>query len=228
MTQPHIGTENESGLHATLKRLFARPGDQLEVPVASYIVDIVRGEQLVEIQTSGFSSIRPKLEALLPDHPIQVVHPIATEKWLVKLDPESGERIGRRKSPKHGHLLDVFDEVLRIPHLIGDPHLTLTVALIQEEELRCNDGHGSWRRRGVSIVGHELLELVDTVHLRTPDDYLALLPDELPIPFTNRELAAASPLRLRQAQRATYALVKMGALRRPKRRGRAWLHEPQP
>jgi len=32
-----------------LKQWYARPGDQLEVELDGFIVDIVRGEQLIEI-----------------------------------------------------------------------------------------------------------------------------------------------------------------------------------
>ena len=60
-----IGTLNEKPLHEALKRWYAQAGDRLEVPVDGSVVDIVRGELLVEIQTRNFSAIRRKLEKLL-------------------------------------------------------------------------------------------------------------------------------------------------------------------
>jgi hypothetical protein len=67
----------------------------------------------------------------------------------------------RRKSPRRGKLEDLFLELVRIPHLINHPNLTLEVLLIREEEIRHADGKGSWRRRGVSIIDHRLLEIID-------------------------------------------------------------------
>ena len=46
-----IGTLNEKPLHAALKDWCARPGDQFEVFVDGFVVDIVRGNLLIEIQT---------------------------------------------------------------------------------------------------------------------------------------------------------------------------------
>ena len=46
---------------------------------------------------------------------------------------------------------------VRTPHLIGDPNFTLEVLLVDLEQLRCADGHRSWRRRGDTIVDTWLL-----------------------------------------------------------------------
>ena len=56
-----IGTLNENPLHAALKAWYARPGDRIEVPVDGFIVDIVRDDLLVEIQTGNFSAVKEKL-----------------------------------------------------------------------------------------------------------------------------------------------------------------------
>ena len=39
---PKIGTLRESSLHASLKELYARPGDELEAVREGYVVDLVR------------------------------------------------------------------------------------------------------------------------------------------------------------------------------------------
>jgi len=158
-----IGVRNEKSLHAALKQWYARPGDQLEVQVDGFIVDIVRGDQLIEIQTRNLAAIRRKLCALLEGHPVRLVYPIAKEKWIVRMT-SSGERvIGRRKSPKVGRLSDLFDELVSIPELINHQTFVLEIALIQEEEVRRADGRGSWRRGGQSIHDHKLLQVLETV-----------------------------------------------------------------
>src|SRR5262245_41716920 len=65
-----IGVLNESPLHAALKQWYARPGDLLETAVDGFVVDIVRGDVLIEIQTGHFAAIRSKLASLLQSHPV--------------------------------------------------------------------------------------------------------------------------------------------------------------
>ncbi len=51
-----INTYNEKSLHAALKVWYAGEEGRTEVPVDGYIVDVVLGEQLIEIQTASFAS----------------------------------------------------------------------------------------------------------------------------------------------------------------------------
>ena len=131
-----ISTLNEKPLHAALKEWYAEPGDRFEVPVDGYIIDIVRGDLLVEIQTRSFSSLRKKLAALTDCHPVHLVHPIAQEKWIVKLGDDGHSHTSRRKSPKRGTVEDIFAELVSFPQLLAHPCFTLEVLLIQEDEIR--------------------------------------------------------------------------------------------
>ena len=47
-----IGTLNEGALHAQLKDWYRRRGDRVEQLVDGFVVDLVRSELLVEIQTA--------------------------------------------------------------------------------------------------------------------------------------------------------------------------------
>ncbi len=125
-------------------------GDELEVKVDEFIVDVLRGELLVEIQTQNFSAIKKKLIKLLLNNKVRLVYTIAELKWIVHVS-RSGEFVRRRKSPKKGKVIDLFHELVHTPSLIKDRNFSLEVLLIEEEEVRCNDGGGSWRRRGVSV-----------------------------------------------------------------------------
>ena len=58
---PGIGTLRERPLHASLKRWYAEPGDRTEVAVDGYVIDLVRGDLLIEVQTRGLSSARHKV-----------------------------------------------------------------------------------------------------------------------------------------------------------------------
>ena len=107
---PHIGTLREKPLHASLKKWCAERGDRFEVKVDRYVIDVVREDLLIEIQTRGFSSMKKKLTRLLElGHRVRIVHPISITKTIVRLG-DDGEIIGRRKSPKHGSPLDIFGD----------------------------------------------------------------------------------------------------------------------
>lgn len=206
-----IGTLSERSLHAAIKEWYAQPGDVLEARVDGYVIDLVRGELLVEIQTRNCGALKRKLERLLDAHPVRLVHPIAHERWLVKID-QDGVIIERRKSPGRGRVEHIFREMVSIPHLIVHPHFELEVLITREEEIRRDDGRGSWRRKGWSIVDRRLIEVLDRHLFQSPADFLALLPADLPQPFTNRNLAQALHQRLHVAQKMTYCLTKMGVL----------------
>jgi hypothetical protein len=143
-----IGLLNEKPLHAALKSWYAGPNDRFEVPVAGYVIDIVRDDLLIEIQTGNFSSMKIKLGQLVAKHPVRLVYPLAHEKWLVKLPKEDGDKRKRRKSPKRGQVTDIFRELVSFPELLLEPNFSLEVLLIQEEEVRRYDGQRGWRRRG--------------------------------------------------------------------------------
>jgi hypothetical protein len=62
---PRIGTLNEGALHAQLKDWYRCPGDRIAQVVNGFVVDLVRGDLLVEIQTGSFAPLRRKLELKL-------------------------------------------------------------------------------------------------------------------------------------------------------------------
>lgn len=224
MADGGIGTLGERSLHAALKAWYAEPGDVFEVAIDDYVVDVVRGDLLIEIQTRHFSAMKRKLARLTEAHRVRLVHPIAAEKWIVKYGPDGLTQVDRRRSPKRGSALDVFYELVSFPQLLERDSLSIEVLLTREEEIRVNDGLGSWRRRGWSIVDSRLLEVVDRVVLASPGDCVALLPEGLPDPFTTRDVADALGEPIRLVQKMAYCLREMGAIDTVGRRGRAYLY----
>ncbi len=221
---PHIGTLRERPLHASLKEWCAEPGDQLEVKVDRYVIDLVRGDLLIEIQTRGFASMKKKLHRLLEqERRVLVVYPIPTTKRIVRLD-EDGEILGKRKSPKRGSLLDVFAELVSFPHLIAHPGFSLRLVLIEEDEYRKREENKAWRRHGWVVQERRLVEVVETWDVASPADLVALLP-ALPDTFTTADLASAAECPRRLAQQATYCLRNMGAAEIVGNEGRAHLYK---
>ena len=214
----------EKSLHADLKAWYARPGDGVEVPLEGFIIDIVRGDLLVEIQTQNFSAIKDKLIALTPHHPVRLVYPIAREKWIVKLAKEGGERISRRKSPKRGAWVEVFEELVSFPQLLGDPNFSLEVLFIQEEEVRRYDGRRRWRRKGWVTDERHLLRVLERRQFASPADMRPLLPDGLCEPFSTADLAIAMSRSRRFARKMAYCLREMGLVEPVAKRGNAILY----
>lgn len=207
-----IGVRNEKSLHAALKQYYARPGDHLEVAVDGFIVDIMRGDTLIEIQTRNLSAIRRKLVALLEEHPVRLIHPVTAEKWIVRMSASGKKIIGRRKSPKLGHLTELFDELVSIPDLINHPNLVLEIAMIREEEIRRADGRGSWRRRGQSIHDRKLLKVLETTTFEKKQDFAHFIPERLEQPFSNASLAHKLSRPINSVRRMTFCLKKMGVI----------------
>jgi hypothetical protein len=201
----------EHSLHSEIKDWYKVSGDELEVKVEDFIVDIFRGKLLIEIQTGNFSVIKKKLIKLLLNNKVRLVYPIAKLKWIVHVS-RSGEFVRRRKSPKKGKLIDLFYELVHTASLIGDRNFSLEVLMIEEEEVRCNDGRGSWRRRGVRIKDRKLLNVFERIVYRDNRDFLEFLPKELEQYFTNKVLALKLGISVKLAQKITYCLRKMGVI----------------
>ncbi len=224
-----IGSLRETSLHASLKSWWARPGDVLEANVDGYVVDLLRGETVVEIQTGHFSAIRPKLRALLARRPVCLVHPIAVQRWIVRLDADRQTRLSRRKSPRRDSAAQVFAELVSFPELLCHPNFSLVALLIHEEEVRCPwpRPRRGWRRQS-RVLDRRLVEVIESVPLGRPADCLALLPAGLARPFTNRELSGALRQPAALAAKMTYCLREMGALSVVGKRGRAVVYDLAP
>jgi hypothetical protein len=216
-----VGLLNEKSLHASLKAWYAQPGDSFEVNVDGSVIDIVRGELLVEIQTRGFSALKRKLEKLVTNHVVRLVYPIAAEKWIVRLSDDRAMELGRRKSPKHGAMTELFRELVSFPHLISHPNFSLEVLLIQEEEVRQQGLARNWRRRGWGTVERRLVQVMDRRLFAAPADLAALLPTTLNEPFTTIGLADAIDQPRWLAQKMVYCLRSMGVIAEAGKQGKA-------
>jgi hypothetical protein len=218
-----IGLLNEKPLHASLKQWYARPGDRFEVAVGGYVIDIVRDDLLIEIQTGNFSSIKSKLTNLVDSHHVRLIYPIAQEKWIIRPATDDRSRVIRRKSPKRGRLEDLFWEMVSIPQLLSNRNFSLEVLMIKEEEARRYEWKRRWRRRGWVIEARRLLEVLDQRLFKESADWRGFVPEGLKS-FTTKDLATAMDARRELAQKMAYCLQKGRVIELIGKQGRANLY----
>jgi len=175
-----------------------------------YIIDLVRGDTLVEIQTGNFSAIRKKLIHLVQREKVLLVYPIPKEKILIT--EISDEKETKRKSPRKGDIWMLFKELIRIPEIINHPNLSIEAVFVKIEEIKRKDGKGSWRRKGDSILDRRLLQVFNRKRFEEPVDFLDVLPKGLSTNFSCRDLSKKADIDIGTARKAVYCLKKMNAL----------------
>jgi hypothetical protein len=218
-----IGVLREGPLHAAVKLALAQPGDRFEVRVDRFVIDLVRADgELVEVQTGGFGPLGPKLDALLDDHRVRIVHPVAAERRIVRVG-EGGEVLSARRSPRRATIVELFDKLVTFPSLLAHPNLTVEVLLGREDHIRGSEPVRR-RRRTRDPGERRLVEVIERIELRTPADLLGALPALPGEPFTTRELAALLSCPTMLAQRAVYCMRLMELIEPAGKRGRAPLH----
>ena len=217
-----VGTLGEKTLHAVLKRMIEPDLSRHEVKLGRYTADVFNERGVFEVQTRSLHKLKPKLLALLPYYPVTVVVPVIERKWLLTMDPETGELKDRRKSPKRGKAADLLPDLAYLKPILKDPNLTFCLVRLEGEELR-KPSHSRWR--SATPLEFAPTSFLGTARLQTADDYAALLPPDLPEEFTARELAKALGLPVRQGSAAANVLAFMGAIRRTGTKGRAYLYE---
>lgn len=215
----------ETSLHRDLKALYAGETDRREVRWGEFRIDVVRADELVEIQHGSLSAIRGKVARLLERHRVRVVKPIVIEKRLIKCRRRGAEVVDERRSPKRGSIWELFHELVYFVRVFPHPRLTLEVPLVEVEEWRY-PGHGRrrrWRRDDFQVEDRKLLSVREVHRFHTPADLAALAPAALPSPFHTGDLAAAIDVDRWFAQRIAYCLLHTGAAQLVGKRGNARL-----
>lgn len=223
--QAGIGTLQESSLHASLKLWYSQPGDLVETYVDGCIVDLVRGNLCIEIQTRELRSLKKKLSTLLVNHAVRIVFPVPIERHIIRIDINNDRVISRRKSPKKGSYLDIFSELVFITRFVKIKGISIEVVLIREEQVIVNDGKGSWRRKGWSISDRRLIKIVDSRLFSIPEDYLSLMPPGLVTPFTVHDLAREIAYPRSFARKMAYSLREIGVIEIIGKKSRSFLYK---
>src|SRR4029450_8422359 len=178
-----IGLLNEQPLHAALKYWYARPGHVLEAALDGYVVDLLRGNHIIEIQTGNFAAIRRKMRRLSRHYRVTLVYPVAYERWIVKLPTTTGNQPVRRKAPRRQRLDQLFQELVSFPDLLRCPNFSIEIVCIQAEGGQRYDRRHGRRRRGWVIVERRLLGGLERHIIATPSDLWSLISWGIPEPF---------------------------------------------
>ena len=222
-----INLYSERSLHDQVKRFLAGPGDRIEAAVDGRVVDLLKADgEIVEVQTRNLAALVPKARALsAAGRRVRIVHPVPELLRIQRKDPESGEVVSSRKSPKRGDLWSVFDELVKASALIGMPGISVEVLLVHVTEIRVRDGTGSWRRRGDRTEDRILDAVVGGGRWGTSDEWLSLIPAGLPPPWTSESFGAAAGIPAPRARKALYCLSRAGLLVETGRSGRRKLYD---
>ena len=221
-----IGVLKEKPLHATLKWWMDDNPAHHEITLpCGKVADIFDGTTVTEVQTGSFTPLRKKLEVLLPDYPVTVVHPLVRRKYLTWIDPDTGETSPARKSPRVGSFTDGGKQLIYLLPLLSHPHLTLRLVLIDAEEQRLADGWGNGGKRGSHRAVLLPLSVEDVLDLKVPADYAALIPPDLPHRFTAARFGKAAKMQGRNLNGTLKVLLDRGVITREKKEGNAWIYE---
>lgn len=219
-----IGTLGEKTLHAILKHYLEPDDSRHEIRIGGYYADIFGPCGVMEIQTAGFGRLRPKLDAFLQVAPVTLVYPVARTKWVMWIDPDTGEVTKRHKSPKTGRPADIFRELVRIKPYLTDPRLSLCVLLLDVEEYRLLNGWSHNRKRGSTRFDRIPAAVAGECRIRLPEGLDTLIPDGLPDPFRSHDFAQAARMPLRDAQVAINVLLSTGHFHIVGKEGRCRLY----
>jgi hypothetical protein len=151
----------------------------------------------------------------LQRHQLRVVKPLIMRTRIAKIKQQGGPITSRRMSPKHGCVLDVFDDLIYFTRVFPHPNLTIEVPLIHIEQLRAPAKKRRRRRwqKDYQVQDVKLESMEGSIELREPSDLLDLiqLPDEMSS-FNTADLAKSIDRPRWHAQQIAYVLRNTGAL----------------
>ncbi len=216
-----IGELGERSLHRILKYCYEPDSSYHEIKTANYVADICRDGEITEIQTRNFFKLNAKLAEFIKNYRVNVVFPIARNKYINIDDEQSGEIVSRRKSPKKGSYFDLFREMYSIRGLLPNDKIQFDAVLCDMEEYRIPNK----KRKGHSVrIERFPSEFVSQKSFVCLKDYLSVMPEELSGGFTAAELAKITGQSKYQGSLSLQLLRTIGVIKLSGKQGRANLY----
>ncbi len=220
-----IGTYNEKTLHTVLKHYFEPDTEYHEMPLGRKCADISNEFGIIEIQTRSLNNLRSKLDAFLTDNIVTIVYPYAAIKWLCWLDPDTGEITKKRKSPRKLSFFDAFYELYKIRTYLTHPNLKIYLIGLEIEEIRLLNGWSDNKKKGSTRLDRYPISVKESLHIKTTEDFIWLIPENLPSPFTSKDYAAAAKVTPKVAACALSCLCSVGVIEKTGKNNRRFLYE---
>lgn len=209
----NIGTYKERSQHLVLKNYFEENTGFHEVPVSGYIADIKKDNDITEIQTSGFGSLRRKLEAFSAlDYSVTVVYPAPVRQRIVWIDPETGERTEGRLINRPKAIYKLLPELLHISDYIGNEKICVRAVSLCSESVRLLDGFGDDRKKRATKIDTVPVEILDITDIRDADSLRTLLPFNKGLKLKSGDISKLLTLSRRNLWAAIKLLVKLEIL----------------
>lgn len=209
-----IGSLSEKRLHRIIKSYLANDPTCHEVAVGKYFADVLSEGEIFEIQTKALSRLLPKLKYYLEETPysVTVIHPVIRNKKIIRIDPETGEILRQKISPKHGSSAHALPEIHGLRELLGNDRLQIKLMLIDAAEYRYSE-RMRYRREGAydSELFPTMLAEVETYAYGA--DFLKFLPSGRQS-FTAAEYSKFIGLTGRKLYSALYLLCSLGLIRK--------------
>lgn len=219
MSEKIIGSLNEHTLHLALKKYIEPDSAFHEVDCGSFVADIKRGSCICEIETTSLTRMKKKLDFFLNENEVTVVYPIAVKRWVVFVDPKTGETTERRRSPVKGRPSDVCPELFKIREYVGHPNFALKLVFIEELNYKRRKGkRSSVREDRIPLSFVSEMNIVDN------EDY-AMLVDKIPdSEFTAKEFEKANKLGSMNAWSVLQILICAKVIEKVGKMGNAFIY----
>lgn len=219
MSEKIIGSLNEHTLHLALKKYIEPDSAFHEVDCGSFVADIKRGSCICEIETTSFTRMKKKLDFFLNENEVTVVYPIAVKRWVVFVDPKTGETTERRRSPVKGRPSDVCPELFKIREYVGHPNFALKLVFIEELNYKRRKGkRSSVREDRIPLSFVSEMNIVDN------EDY-AMLVDKIPDgEFTAKEFDKLNRLGSMNAWTVLQILICAKVIEKVGKMGNAFIY----
>ena len=211
-----IGTLGEKTLHAALKNYYEPDSRLHEIRYKGLVADIMKEGEITEIQTGSFFHLRKKLEVFCAENPVTVVYPIARTKYIVTVDPDTGESSSRRKSPKKGSPYEIFAELIHIIPFLREPNLRFRAVMVDLDEYRVAVKGVKGRRRPYFRTERIPTAFGEEFDCGAQCGWRSLIPGEIEASdyFTIRDFSKFSGLTYYRAGAAVKVLCCAGAVER--------------
>ncbi len=233
---PMINTYNESSLHRTLKNILCKEyNGKTEIEIDNYICDIVsKNNEIIEVQTKNLGNLTGKILNLLENHKVTLVYPLPCTSYIEYYKHINEKPISRKKSPRKKNIYDIFDELMGCFPVLLHENFTLKIieTSITKERIKTDtkvQSQNKKRRFLKNWLTHDttLDELHNTFVLKTRQDYVQLLPDNLQSQFTVKDVVECNNvpvIKKDQAYKMLWTFRKMGIIEFLGKEGRSKMY----